>query len=160
MILFSCINCVTLPTIRRQVLQEKDWESKSPSSQSYSKQYLRNRETSLAFKRWGSCCKEMDYLELRVCTEMCLSQLQSGTKTLEQSMETTSLLLHTNTCCKDFHGVFFLLIPVKRNLDLSCPFATWLTHQPLSQVGYSEITLSQGICQNISLHSLWSVPSN
>lgn len=107
-----------------------------------------------------TCCKEMDYLELRVCTEMCLSQLQSGTKTLEQCMESTSLLLHNKTCCEHSHWVFFLLIPVKRNLDLSCPCATWLTHQPPSQMGYSEIAPSQGICQNLHLHSLWSVPNN
>lgn len=41
-------------------------------------------------------------------------------------------------------GDFFLLIPIKRNLDLSCPCATQLTHQPLSQMGYTGITLSQG----------------
>lgn len=108
-----------------------------------------------------TCCKEVDCLELRVCTEMCLSQLQSGTNTREQSMETASLLLHTKTWCKDsLEFFFFLLIPVKRNLDLSCPFATWLTHQALSQMGYSEITSSQGICQNLHLRSLWSVPSS
>lgn len=65
-----------------------------------------------------------------MCTEICLCQLQAGTKTLEQSTETTSLLLNIKTCCKGFHGWFFyFLIPVKRNLDLSCPCATWLTHQ-------------------------------
>lgn len=66
-----------------------------------------SRKTSLAFKEWGShdaalaCCKEMDYLELRVCTEKSLSQLKPGTKTLEQTVQTTSLLLCIKVCCMD-----------------------------------------------------------
>lgn len=108
-----------------------------------------------------TCCREMDYPELRVCTEICLCQLQFGTKTLEQSMETTSLLLYIKTCCKGSYGCFFLLIPVKKKLRPKLSLCNLANSPATVSDGVFRNHLELGeICQNLYLHSLWSVPSN
>lgn len=81
----------------------------------------------------------MDYLELRVCTEICLCQLQSGTKTLEQSMEATSLLHRIKTCCKGSHGCFFLTCTCKEKLRPKLS---------LYNLANSPVTVSDGVFRN------------
>lgn len=129
-------------------------------------QYLGSRETNHALKEWGSHDCSIDLVQedglsraKRVHWKVLLpaAAWHHDSWTNYENYLPSALywgMLH------EFSHFFVLLVPVKRNWYLSCTHAAWVTHEPLSQMGCSKITQSCGVCQNLCLHSFWSVPNN
>lgn len=129
-------------------------------------QYLGSRKTNLALEEWGSHNCSIDLVQ---------GDGLSRAKSVHWKVLLPAAAWHYDSWTNyenylppalywgtlhEFSHFFVLLVPAKRNWYLSCTHAACITHQPLSQMGCSKITQTCGVCQNLRLHSLWSVPNN